>query len=136
MFCDLVGSTVLARELDPEDLHAVLRRCHATWKEVAERHGGYVARHLGDGVLVYFGFPSAHEDDAERAALAGLDIIEAAAPYAAEVREKHGVDFNVRVGINTGLVVVDGKLIEKPVLREMNRILAVASRIATETASY
>jgi len=77
MFCDLVGSTALSAQLDPEDLRAVIA---AYYREVAaevRRFGGCVARHLGDGVLVYFGYPAAHEDDAERAVRAGLALITA-----------------------------------------------------------
>ena len=77
MFCDLVGSTALSAQLDPEDLRAVIA---AYYREVAaevRRFGGFVARHLGDGVLVYFGYPAAHEDDAERAVRAGLALITA-----------------------------------------------------------
>jgi class 3 adenylate cyclase len=67
MFCDLVGSTALSRRLDPEDLREVIADYHRCVEEAVARFGGFVAKYMGDGVLVYFGYPRAHEDDAERA---------------------------------------------------------------------
>ena len=75
MFCDLVGSTDLAVELDPEALSGVIRRFNDTCAAVIKHFGGYIGRFMGDGLLVYFGYPQAHEDDAERAVRAGLDIV-------------------------------------------------------------
>src|SRR5260370_37106698 len=80
MFCDLVGSTALATRLDPEDLREVIGSYHRTVTEAVGRLAGFVAKYMGDGVLVYFGYPEAHEDDAERAVLAGLSAIEAGRP--------------------------------------------------------
>jgi class 3 adenylate cyclase len=77
MFCDLVGSTALSTQLDPEDLREIIRRYQQTCAEVIRRYEGYVAQYLGDGLLVYLGYPAAHEDDAVRAVRAGLEIIEA-----------------------------------------------------------
>ena len=77
MFCDLVGSTALAERLDPEDLRAVIRAYQQCAAQVIERFGGHIAQYLGDGLLVYFGHPQAHEDDAERAVRAGLGIVAA-----------------------------------------------------------
>ena len=77
MFCDLVGSTELSQQLDPEDLREVNRAYHEACPAAIERYDGYVARYMGDGVLAYFGYPQAHEDDAERAVLAGRDGIQA-----------------------------------------------------------
>ena len=77
MFCDLVGSTALSAQLDPEDLREVVRQYQQTCAEVIHRHEGYIAQYLGDGLLVYFGYPTAHEDDARRAVRAGLEIIQA-----------------------------------------------------------
>jgi predicted ATPase/class 3 adenylate cyclase len=77
MFCDLVGSTALSTQLDPEDLRAVVRQYQQTCAAVIQRHEGYIAQYLGDGILVYFGYPVAHEDDARRAVRAGLEIIHA-----------------------------------------------------------
>jgi SAM domain (Sterile alpha motif)/Adenylate and Guanylate cyclase catalytic domain len=77
MFVDLVGSTVLAARLDPEDMGRVIRAYQDTCAEVVKRWGGHVAKYMGDGVLVYFGWPRAHEDDAERAVRAGLELVAA-----------------------------------------------------------
>ncbi len=77
MFCDLVGSTTLSAQLDPEDLREVVRQYQQTCADAIQRHEGYIAQYLGDGLLVYFGYPSAHEDDARRAVRAGLEIIQA-----------------------------------------------------------
>jgi class 3 adenylate cyclase len=76
MFCDLVGSTSLSEQLDHEDLRDVVRSYQETCAEVIDKHDGYIAQYLGDGLLVYFGFPLAHQDDAQRAARAGLEIVE------------------------------------------------------------
>ncbi len=75
MFCDLVGSTALSSQLDPEDMREVLRACQDACAGVVTRYEGFVAKYMGDGVLVYFGYPTAHEDDAERAVYAGLGVI-------------------------------------------------------------
>ena len=73
MFCDLVGSTALSARLDPEDLREIIGAYHRCCTELVERNGGFVAQYMGDGVMAYFGYPQAHEDDAERAVRAGLD---------------------------------------------------------------
>ena len=75
IFCDLVGSTVFAADLDPEDLAEVIRRFQSTCATTLEHMGGHIARYMGDGILAYFGYPQAHEDDAERAVRAGLDLV-------------------------------------------------------------
>ena len=75
MFCDLVGSTALSARMDPEDLREVIAAYHRCAAEIVRRFGGFVAQYLGDGVLVYFGYPQAHEDDAERAVRTGLELI-------------------------------------------------------------
>src|SRR5437879_1904248 len=77
LFCDLVDSTILARQLDPEDLRAVVRAYQETCAKVIARFEGHIAQYLGDGLLVYFGYPLAHEDDAQRAVRAGLGMVEA-----------------------------------------------------------
>src|SRR3954469_3854766 len=74
MFCDVVGSTALSTQLDPEELREVVRAYQATCATVIQRYDGHIAQHLGDGLLVYFGYPVAHEDDAQRAVQAGLEI--------------------------------------------------------------
>jgi len=102
MFCDLVGSTALSARLDPEDLRAIIDTYHRRSAEVIVKHGGFVARYLGDGVLAYFGYPQANEDDAERAVRTGLALAE----VASEIDFRAQADLQVRVGIATGLVVV------------------------------
>jgi class 3 adenylate cyclase/predicted ATPase len=105
MFCDLVGSTALAGRLDPEELREHVRAYQAAGAEVVERFGGHVAQYLGDGLLVYFGYPLAHEDDAQRAVRAGLAITDAVGVLNTRVAAGR-VDLAVRIGIHTGLVVV------------------------------
>src|SRR6516164_4585466 len=100
MFSDLVGSTSLAAQMDPEDLRELISAYHKCVAETVRRFGGFVAQYLGDGVLVYFGYPEAHEDDAERAVRAGLELI------AAVIALKTPASLQTRVGIATGLVVV------------------------------
>jgi class 3 adenylate cyclase len=98
MFCDLVGSTALSARLDPEDLRGIITAYHRCCTELVERNGGFVAKYMGDGVLAYFGYPQAHEHDAEPAVDAGLDLVEAvpklatnaSSPFAVLVRRFHG----------------------------------------------
>ncbi|HQR52868.1 MAG TPA: adenylate/guanylate cyclase domain-containing protein [Burkholderiales bacterium] len=106
MYCDLVGSTALSRELDPEDLRDVICGYQETTRQAVGRFGGFVARYMGDGILTYFGYPHAHEDDAARAIHAGLEIVDALEQCGAPGVPPHGVRLQVRVGIATGLVVV------------------------------
>ena len=119
LLCDLVGSTALSVKLDPEDLRGIIAAYHRCCSELVERHGGFVARYMGDGVLAYFGYPQAHEYDAERAVRAGLALVEAVQ----RLETAAGVPLQARVGIATGLVVV-GDLIgagaaqEQPVVGE------------------
>src|SRR5215831_5760176 len=100
MFCDLVGSTPLSTRFDPEDLREIVDAYHRCVADTVGRFGGFVAKYMGDGVLVYFGYPEAHEDDAERAARAGLVVIDAVGRLATQE------PLNVRIGIASGLVVV------------------------------
>jgi class 3 adenylate cyclase len=113
MFCDLVGSTALSARLDPEDLRAVIGAYHRCVAAVIEKSGGFVAKYMGDGVLVYFGYPRADEHDAERAVRAGLALVEAVAG----LDTVPGARLQVRVGIGTGLVVV-GDLIGQGAAQE------------------
>src|SRR5215470_15724452 len=106
LFCDLVDSTALAGQLDPEDLREVVRAYQATCAEVIQRFEGYIAQYLGDGLLVYFGYPQAHEDDAQRAVRAGLGMIEALGQLNTHLAQERGVQLAVRLGVHTGLVVV------------------------------
>ncbi|MEE8304662.1 MAG: adenylate/guanylate cyclase domain-containing protein, partial [Candidatus Tectomicrobia bacterium] len=106
MFCDLADSTKLSGQLDPEDLRDVIRAYQSTSAEVIERFDGYIAQHLGDGLMVYFGWPQAHEDDAQRAVHAGLGILDAMTGLNARLEQEKGIRLTVRIGIHTGLVVV------------------------------
>ena len=106
LFCDLVDSTVLATQLDPEDLREVVRAYQETCAKVIARFDGHIAQYLGDGLLVYFGYPLAHEDDAQRAVRAGLGIVEALGQLNTRLEREQGVQLAVRLGVHTGLVVV------------------------------
>jgi class 3 adenylate cyclase len=106
LFCDLVDSTVLASQLDPEELREVVQAYQETCAKVIARFEGHIAQYLGDGLLVYFGWPQAHEDDAPRALRAGLGMVEAMGPLNARLSQEHGVQLDVRLGIHTGQVVV------------------------------
>jgi class 3 adenylate cyclase/predicted ATPase len=110
MFCDLVGSTVLATEIDPEDLAGVIRKFQAVCVSAVEALDGHVARFMGDGIVAYFGYPQAYEDDAERAVRAGLDVVAKISRLLLPSSEP----LQVRVGIATGLVVVGDTLGENP----------------------
>jgi class 3 adenylate cyclase len=131
LLCDLVGSTALSVKLDPEDLRGIIAAYHRCCSELVERNGGFVARYMGDGVLAYFGYPQAHEYDAERAVRAGLALVEAVQA----LETAAGVPLQVRVGIATGLVVV-GDLIgagaaeEQPVVGETPNLAARLQALA------
>jgi class 3 adenylate cyclase len=111
MFSDLVGSTALSTQMDPEDLREVISAYQECVAETVGRFGGFVAKYMGDGVLIYFGFPQAHEDDAERAVRAGLEVVAAVSAL------KTQAPLQTRVGIATGMVVV-GDLIGSGASRE------------------
>ncbi|MBR0996148.1 MULTISPECIES: adenylate/guanylate cyclase domain-containing protein [Bradyrhizobium] len=100
MFSDLVGSTALSTRMDPEDLRKLISAYQKSVTETVQRYGGFVAKYMGDGVLVYFGYPQAHEDDAERAVRSALELVPAVAKLKTNTR------LQTRVGIATGLVVV------------------------------
>src|SRR5499426_132263 len=106
LFCDLVDSTVLASQLDPEELREVVRAYQETCAKVIARFEGHIAQYLGDGLLVYFGYPLAHEDDAQRAVRAGLGMMEALGQLTTRLEQERGVHLAARLGIHTGLVVV------------------------------
>ena len=112
MFCDLVGSTQIAARLDAEEWRDIVAAYHALVIEVVTRFGGYVAKNLGDGALVYFGYPQAQENDAERALRAGLALIEAMTAQGAAARLRAAPELAVRVGIHAGAVVIgeDGEV--------------------------
>src|SRR5262249_41685587 len=105
MFCDVVGSTPLAGQLDPEDFREVLSGYQQACARAIERFGGYTAQYAGDGLLTYFGYPRAHEDDAERATHAGLQVLEEVATLNARLADERGLTLGVRIGIHTGRAV-------------------------------
>jgi class 3 adenylate cyclase/tetratricopeptide (TPR) repeat protein len=106
MFCDLFGSTALSQQLDAETYREVVRAYQARGAEAVERYDGHVVQYLGDGLLVYFGYPQAHEDDAERAIRAGRELLRSLEVLSAQTEAQHGVAIAARVGIHTGPVVV------------------------------
>jgi class 3 adenylate cyclase/predicted ATPase len=134
LFCDLVDSTALASRLDPEDWREVVRAYQDTCAKVIARYDGHIAQYLGDGLLVYFGYPLAHEDDAPRAVRTGLGIVEALAQLNGRLAQEHGVQLAVRLGIHTGLVVGDvggGTRQEQLALGETPNLAARLQGIAT-----
>jgi len=124
MFCDLVGSTPLSARLDPEDLRGIIGSYHRCVAETVESFGGFVARYMGDGALVYFGYPRAHEDDAERATRCGLALVDRV-PQLNQAEELHA-----RVGIATGLVVVVGEVVEHDVAGDTPNLAARLQALA------
>ena len=129
MFTDLVGSTALSTKLDPEDLRSVIGTYHQCVAETVARFDGFVAKYRGDGVLIYFGYPRAHEDDAERAVWAGLALIEALGKLLAQE------PLPVRIGVATGLAVVgdlvgSGEAQERGVVGETPNLAARLQGIA------
>jgi class 3 adenylate cyclase/tetratricopeptide (TPR) repeat protein len=105
MFCDLVESTALAERLDPEDLRDIVRDYQSEVADVVEKYSGHIAQYLGDGLLIYFGYPQAHEDDARRAVLAGLEIVQSISRTSHALQQTKGVSIEVRIGLHTGPVV-------------------------------
>jgi class 3 adenylate cyclase/predicted ATPase len=106
MFCDLTGSTEMSERLDPEDLREILRAYQQTCADVIARYDGHIAKYIGDGLLVYFGYPRAHEDDAARAVRAGLEIVTEVTDLSDRLTVTPQVDLQVHLGIHTGLVVL------------------------------
>jgi predicted ATPase/class 3 adenylate cyclase len=146
LFCDLVGSTALAGQLDPEDLREVVRAYQETAATVIQRYEGHIAQYLGDGLLVYFGYPAAHEDDAQRAVYAGLGIVAAVALLNVRLMSERGIRLAVRLGIHTGPVVVgdvgEGARREQLALGETPNIaarlqgLAAPDTVVISTATF
>jgi class 3 adenylate cyclase/predicted ATPase len=147
MFTDLVGSTEMSLRMDAEDLRDIIRGYQISCARVIERFGGFIARYMGDGIMSYFGYPQAHEDDAERAILAGLELVEAVRALDADIGAEKGVRLEVRVGLASGLVVV-GDLIgegvseeravvgETPNLAARMQNLADANTVVIDPAAY
>src|SRR6516165_3019843 len=124
MFCDLVGSTPLSARLDPEDLRRIIGAYHRCVTEIVDGFGGFVARYMGDGVLVYFGYPQAHEDDAERATRCGLALVD----RVPGLNQAEGL--HARIGIATGLVVVGGEVVEHDIVGETPNLAARLQTLA------
>src|SRR5262249_22734139 len=106
MFIDLVESTSLSFRLDPEDLRIIVREYQKVCSEVITRFDGHIAQYLGDGLLVYFGYPQAHDDDPQRAVRTGLGILSAMRDLNKALQQAQGIQLALRLGIHTGLVVV------------------------------
>jgi class 3 adenylate cyclase/predicted ATPase len=135
VFCDLVGSTALSSQLDPEDLREVIGAYHRCIREVVARFDGFIARYMGDGALVYFGYPQAREDDAERAVRAGLALVAAVTA----LRPHAAIRLQCRVGIATGLSVVgdligSGAAQEQAVIGEAPNVAARLQALAEPNA--
>ena len=136
MFCDLVGSTALSSQLDPEDLREVIAAYHRTVAAVVARFNGFVAKYMGDGVLIYFGYPRAHEDDAERGVRAGLGLVDAVGRI-----DVKSTKLEARVGIATGLVVVgdligEGSAQEQSVVGETPNLAARLQALAEPNTNW
>src|ERR1700730_18470687 len=124
VFCDLVESTPLSGRLDPEDMRGIIGAYHRCVAETVEGFGGFVARYMGDGALIYFGYPQAHEDDAERATRCGLALVDRVG------RLNLGEKLHARVGIATGLVVVGGEVVEHDIVGETPNLAARLQALA------
>jgi class 3 adenylate cyclase len=134
MFSDLVGSTVLSARMDPEDLRELISAYQKCVAETVQRFGGYVAKFMGDGILIFFGYPQAHEDDAERAVRAGLALVAAVGDL------KSHAALQTRVGIATGLVVVgdligSGEAQERGIVGETPNLAARFRVLQSRTTS-
>jgi class 3 adenylate cyclase/predicted ATPase len=124
MFCDLVGSTPLSARLDLEDLHEIMGSYHRCVAKTVESFGGFVARYMGDGVLIYFGYPQAHEDDAERAIRCGLAVVD----HVPRVNLAEAL--HARIGIATGLVVVGGEVVKHDIVGDTPNLAARLQALA------
>jgi class 3 adenylate cyclase/tetratricopeptide (TPR) repeat protein len=146
MFCDLVDSTKLSSQLDPEEYREVVRAYQSACTKVIQRYDGHIAQLLGDGLLVYFGYPQAHEDDAHRAVRTGLGILDAMGDLNKGLQQAQGIQLAIRIGIHTGLVVVGamggGGRQEQLALGEVPNVcsrieaLAAPNTIAVSEATY
>src|SRR5215813_2039974 len=146
MFCDVVDSTTLSSQLDPEEYRHVVRAYQQVGTNVMQRYEGHIAQLLGDGLLIYFGYPHAHDDDAQRAVRAGLGMLAALRDLNTRLHQAHGIRLAVRVGIHTGLVVVgamgDGGRHEQLALGETPNVaarlqaLAAPNTLAISEATY
>jgi class 3 adenylate cyclase len=130
----LVGSTALSERLDPEDWREVIRAYQAVCAQVIDRYEGHIAPYLGDGLLVYFGYPQAHEDEVERAVRTGLGIVACMAQLNTRLQRERGIQLSVRLGIHTGMVIVGdmraGGARDSPILSELLNLAARLQEIA------
>ena len=126
MFCDVVGSTAIADACDPDEYAEILREYRDTCTEAIERFGGFIEDHQGDGMLVRFGYPEVHEDDARRAVLSGLDMVTALQERGRRLSAEYGVDLHIRVSVHTDLVVLDGGIVTGSTPNEASRLQALA----------
>ena len=133
LFSDIVGSTVLSEQLDPEDFRDLLGGYHAACTKAVERYGGYLAQFQGDGVIAYYGYPRAHEDDAARAVTTGLEVLDGIADLNARLEPLLGVSLQVRVGIASGIAITGemgtGQARERH--SAVGGVLHVAARVQT-----
>ena len=146
VFCDLVDSTKLSGQLDPEEYRDVVRAYHTACMEVIQRYDGHIAQLLGDGLLVYFGYPQAHDDDAQRAVRTGLGLLTAVGALNQELQQAKGIQLAIRIGVHTGPVVVGDMggpgrqeqlaLGEVPNVAARIEGLAAANTVAISAASY
>jgi class 3 adenylate cyclase/predicted ATPase len=134
LWCRGVVASVHARPLDPEEIHPVIQDVQRVCDQIIQRFDGWIAQHFGDGFVVYFGYPRAHEDNARRAAHTALEIVESLARLAPAFREQYGVAFTMQAGIHTGLVVVsalgNGDRRLQPALGDTPRIAAQLASLA------
>jgi len=132
MFCDLVGSTALSHQLDPEDLRVVIQKYQDVCEKEVAKYDGHIAQYLGDGILAYFGYPKAHENDAHRAISSGLGILNAITELNEQLHNTIEISISIRIGIHTGLVVI-GNIGEKEASQQL--ALGAAPNIAAKLES-
>ena len=135
LFCDLVGSTILAERLDPEELRGLLQQYQAVCARAVRHFEGHIARYFGDGLLIYFGYPVAHEDAAHRAIRAALEIVDAIEKLETRIQQTMEVTLDVRLSIHTGMVVAGdmskgGELESMAVVGQMPNVAARMQEIA------
>ena len=135
LFADIVGSTGLGERMSPDEVKALVGECVTRMSRVIEEFGGTVQAYMGDGVCAYFGVPTAHEDDADRAAEAGLALLEMVGAYGGDVRQAWDIEeFNVRIGINGGLAAVGVVGAAQPQAVALGDTTNVAARLQAAAA--